>query len=119
MAALPDPVAGEGVVTHDPVTRSLLVKAKPGDRAWRYWRQGHQVLLAGGGYGGRDVPAIYASGASRGDVARGEAVADGWLRFKIRDAAAYRELVGGPLPSAIVTVDRAAGCILAVKFRGR
>jgi hypothetical protein len=43
---LPDPLAGDGVVTHDPVSRSLLVKAKPGDRAWPLWRRGHAAMLA-------------------------------------------------------------------------
>jgi len=115
---LPKPLAGDGVVTHDPVTRSLLVKAKTGDPVWPLWRQGHQALLDGnrsGRYSG--VPTVYASGAGRRDAAAGEAVGDGWLRFKIHDDAAYRELANALDLSAIVTVDKQAGRILAVRFR--
>jgi hypothetical protein len=52
----------------------------------------------------------------RRDVGRGEAVRDGWVRFKLADAD-YRQLAGEG--SAIVTVDRATGHILGVKFLGR
>ena len=64
MSRLPDPLAGDGVVTHDPVSRSLLVKAKAGDRVWPLWRRGHEALLSDSGsfYG---PPSVYASGAGR------------------------------------------------------
>jgi hypothetical protein len=68
------------------------------------WRQGHRALT------------VWASGAGRYEIARGEPVRDGWLRFKLSDAD-YRQLAGESL-SAIVTVDREAGRILGVKFRG-
>jgi hypothetical protein len=45
-------------------------------------------------------------------------VQDGWLRFKLSDAD-YRRLSSTPGLAAIVTVDRAAGQILGVKFLGR
>lgn len=110
--SLPDPLAGDGVVTYDPVSRSLLVKAKPGDRVWPLWQRGHRAWVAAvqsGRY--LEAPAVYASGA------RGEAVRDGWVRFTLRDDAAYRELVSAPALSAIVTVDRKSSAILSVKFR--
>jgi hypothetical protein len=44
-------------------------------------------------------------------------VRDGWLRFKLSDAD-YLQLASESL-AAIVTVDREAGRILGVKFRGR
>ena len=92
MTRLPIPLAGDGVVTHNPVSRSLLVKAKAGDRVWPLWRRGHQALLSDSGsfYG---PPSVYACGAGRYQVARGEPVRDGWLRFAFRhDEAAYKEL---------------------------
>lgn len=62
-----------------------------------------------------DAPTVRASGGGRGDIARGEPVRDGWLRFKLPDPL-YRELVSEPGLSAIVTVDREAAQILGVRF---
>jgi hypothetical protein len=67
-----------------------------------------------GRYGARSV---WAHAPGRRDIARGEPLRDGWLRFKVDDAT-YRQLAGEGL-SAIVTVDREAGHILGVRFRGR
>jgi hypothetical protein len=67
-----------------------------------------------GRYGARSV---WAQAPGRRDIARGEPVRDGWLRFKVDDAT-YRQLAGDGL-SAIVTVDRKAAQILGVKFIDR
>ena len=66
---------------------------------------------------GYTPPGVPAHTPSRRDVARGVPALDGSLRFHfpLRDPA-YKELVGKPI-SAIVTVDRASGQILGVKFR--
>jgi hypothetical protein len=63
------------------------------------------------------APTVWAHGAGRREIARGEPVRDGWLRFKLSDAD-YLQLAGEGL-SAIVTVDRDAAQILGVKFRRR
>jgi hypothetical protein len=60
----------------------------------------------------------YAHAPDRREIARGELVRDGWLRFQSSDAD-YRKLVNTPDLWAIVTVDREAGRILGVKFLGR
>ena len=44
----------------------------------------------------------------RRELARGEPVRDGWLRFKLSDAD-YRRLSSTPGLAAIITVDRQAG----------
>jgi hypothetical protein len=103
-------------MTFDPVSQSLLVKAKGGYAA-NLWRKGHAAMMeeADGRYG---APVVWAHGAGRREIARGEPVRGGWLRFQLSDAD-YRKLVNTPDLSAIVTVDREAGRILGVKFRGR
>jgi hypothetical protein len=68
-----------------------------------------------GRYGARSV---WGHAPGRRDIARGEPVRDGWLRFKVDDAT-YRQLAGGDGLAAIVTVDRQAGQILSVRFLGR
>jgi hypothetical protein len=80
-----------------------------------YWRQGHAALMRAEEAGRYGAPPVYAHAPGRRDIGRGEAVRGGWLRFQLSDAD-YRQLVGS---SAIVTVDRQAGQILSVKFRGR
>jgi hypothetical protein len=60
---------------------------------------------------------LYAHAPGRRAIARGEAVRDGWLRFKLSDAD-YRQPISEGL-SAIVTVDRGSGNILSVRFLGR
>jgi hypothetical protein len=108
--SLPSPLAGDGLVTHDPVTSSLLVKARPGSYAAHLWRKGHAAMMEDDGRYG--APTVWAHGA------RGEPVRDGWLRFKLSDAD-YRRLSNTQDLSAIVTVDRSGGQILGVKFLGR
>jgi hypothetical protein len=63
------------------------------------------------------APAVSAHAPGRRNLARGEPVRDGWLRFQLSDAD-YRQLAGEDL-GGIVTVDRQAGQILGVKFLGR
>lgn len=53
----------------------------------------------------------------RREIARGEPVRGGWLRFQLSDAT-YRQLAGQGL-SAIVTVDTRSPRILGVKFLSR
>jgi hypothetical protein len=67
---------------------------------------------------GRYALTVWAHAPGRREIARGEPVRDGWLRFKLSDAD-YRRLVGTPDLAAIVTVDLQAGQILGVKFLGR
>ena len=73
-----------GQVTHDSVTRSLLVK--PAERAWAWliWQRGHTALMQDDGSINGPRP-VFARLGHR-DVGRGEAVRDGWVRFKLSDA---------------------------------
>jgi hypothetical protein len=114
---VPKPLACDSQVTFDPATRSLLVKASGVGAI--YWRRGHAKLVAAGESGSyyEATPTVWAHAPGRRDIARGEAVRDGWLRFKVDDAT-YRQLAGSDL-SAIVTVDREAGQILGVRFKRR
>jgi transposase len=98
----------------DPASRSLSVKVSGVGAT--FWRRGHAAMAAAeeaGRYWGQ--PAVYAHAPGRRNVARGEPVRDGWLRFKLSDAD-YRQLSNMPGLSAIVTVDRRAAQILRVKF---
>ena len=108
--SVPAPLSAVAQVTHDPATRSLLVKVSGVGAT--FWRRGHAALE-------RDAykeRAVYAHARGRGEVGRGVAVQDGWLRFAV-DARVYRELTAKPL-QAIATVDQRAGRILGVKFLG-
>jgi hypothetical protein len=113
---VPAPLACDGETAHDPVSRSLLVKVSGVGAS--FWRRGHAAMMQAeeaGHYGPRSV---WAHAPGRRDIARGEPVRDGWLRFKLSDAD-YRQLSRTPDLAAIVTVDRQAGQILGVKFLGR
>ena len=104
---------GYGLIA-DPASRSLSVKVSGVGAT--FWRRGHAAMAAAeeaGRYWGQ--PAGYAHAPGRRNVARGEPVRDGWLRFKLSDAD-YRQLSNMPGLSAIVTVDRRAAQILRVKF---
>ena len=112
---VPAPLACDGETAHDPVSRSLLVKVSGVGAT--FWRRGHAAMAAAeeaGRYWG--APSVYAHAPGRRNLARGEPVRGGWLRFKLSDAD-YLRLAGESL-SAIVTVDRHAGQILGVKFLG-
>ena len=111
---VPAPLACDGVVTHDPATKSLLVKVS--GLGGTFWRRGHAVMMRDVA-AGRYSASVWANAPGRREIARGEPVDGGWLRFKLDDAD-YRQLAGDGL-SAIVTVDRDAAQILGVKFRNR
>lgn len=115
---VPSPLAVDGETTHDPATNSLLVKVS--GVGGIYWRRGHAALLKAEESGNywTAPPAVSASAPGRRDIARGEPVRDGWLRFKLSDAD-YRQLVSRRDLGVIVTVDQQAGHILGVKFRHR
>jgi hypothetical protein len=83
-----------------------------------FWRRGHQALVAAEEAGRYGAPTVWAHTTGRREVARGEAVHDGWLRFKLSPND-YRKLTSNPGLSAIATVDRATGRIMGVKFLGR
>ena len=105
-----------GQVTHDSVTRSLLVK--PAERAWAWliWQRGHTALMQHDGSINGPRPVFARLG--HGDVGRGEAVRDGWVRFKLSDAD-YRQLAGESDLGAIVTVDRGTSRLFGVALCGR
>ena len=115
-ANLPQPLAADGQVSVDPVSRPLLVKPAQSGHASLLWRQGHAAMVQAEGTIGE--PVMFASAPGRPNVGRGEPITDGWLRFKL-SRADYRKLAGEPNLSAIVVVDRQAGQILGVKFLGR
>jgi hypothetical protein len=110
---VPAPLACDGETAHDPVSRSLLVKVSGFGAS--FWRRGHAAMVAAEEAGRYGTRSVYAHAPGRRDIARGEPVRDGWLRFKLSDAD-YRQLSGTPDLAAIVTVDRQAGQILGVKF---
>jgi hypothetical protein len=113
MTRLPQPLSVTGQVTHDPVTRSLLARPAEAGLGSLIWRQGHQAMMEDA----YATPAVYARVAGKGEVGRrGEAVRDGWLRFQLDDAD-YRALAREGV-SAILTVDKQVGTILAVRFIG-
>ena len=116
MSQLPQPLSATGQVTFDPVTRSLLVK--PAERGWAglIWDRGHAALMQDDGSSLAGPRPVFARVAGRGEIGRGEAVRDGWLRFQLSDAD-YRALAR-PDTSAIFTVDKQLGTILAVRFIG-
>jgi len=114
VAAVPAPLACDAAVTFDPVSRSLLVKVS--GFGGSFWRRGHAAMLAAeeaGRYWA--APTVYAHAPGRRDIARGEPVRDGWLRFKLNDAD-YRRLSSTADLAVICTVDRQAAQILSVKF---
>jgi hypothetical protein len=116
VAAVPAPLACDGQVTYDPASRTLSVKVSGAGAT--FWRRGYAAMMAAEDAGRYyAAPTVWAHGAGRREIARGEPVRDGGLRFKLSDAD-YLQLAGESL-SAIVTVDRQAGQILGVKFLGR
>jgi hypothetical protein len=112
---LPQPLSVTGQVTFDPVSRSLLARPAETGLGSLIWRQGHQAMMEDGG-SITGPPAVYARVAGRGEVGRGEAVRDQWLRFQLNDAD-YRALAREDV-SAICTVDKQTGNILSVRFLG-
>jgi hypothetical protein len=114
VSRLPQPLSVTGQVTFDPVTRSLLAKPAETGLGSLIWRRGHEALMQNDGSIGGPSP-VFARLGGR-DVGRGEAVRAQWLRFQLDDAD-YRALAREGV-SAICTVDRQSGNILAVRFLG-
>ena len=116
MSRLPHPLSVTGQVTFDPVTRSLLAKPAEAGLGSLLWRRGHEALMQNDGSLGGPSP-VFARVAGKGDIGRrGEPVRDQWLRSQLDDAD-YRALAREGV-SAICTVDRQSGNILAVRFLG-
>jgi len=102
--SLPKPLACDGEATHDPASKSVLVRVSGfGASFWRRgprpWRRLRRLAATTHRPSTRMRLAVA--------ISRGEAVRDGWLRFQLSDAD-YRQLTGEGL-SAIVTVDHNAG----------
>lgn len=76
--SLPQPLAAHAQVGFDPVTRSLLVKPAASSEGYArsLWRRGHAALAAAAASGRywAGPPDVWAHGAGRRDIARGEAV---------------------------------------------
>jgi hypothetical protein len=73
-AAVPQPLACDGETVHDPVSRSVLVKVSGFGAS--FWRRGHSAMLEAE-EARRYADTVWASGAGRYEIARGEAVRDG------------------------------------------
>jgi hypothetical protein len=54
---VPKPLAAAGQVTHDPTSRSLLVKPAKAGYAAHLWRMGHRAMLEEGRFG---APSVWA-----------------------------------------------------------
>jgi hypothetical protein len=116
VSRLPQPLSVTGQVTFDPVTRSLLAKPAETGLGWLIWQRGHRALMEDAG-GVNGPQPVFARVAGKGDIGRrGQPVRDQWLRFQLDDAD-YRALAREGV-SAICTVDRQSGNILAVRFLG-
>ena len=103
-------MAADGEVTFDPVSRSVLVKVSGFGAS--FWRRGHRAMMEQAG--SYNEPVVWAHSPGRGQLSRGEAVRDNWLRFKLSDAD-YRQLAGEGA-SAVVVVDRGSGRIMGVRL---
>jgi hypothetical protein len=111
--AVPQPMAVDGETTHDPASRSLLVRVSGVGAS--FWRRGHAAMMQAEEAGRYGSQSVYAHAPGRRELARGEPVRDGWLRFKLNDAD-YRRLSSTADLAVICTVDRQAAQILSVKF---
>jgi hypothetical protein len=120
---LPQPLAADGVVFNDVISRTLTVRLS--DQANGYtrllWREGWQALRRAQESGWRrDVPDVWASAPGAYRVAHGVPGEGGTLRFHFpARTAAYTELIGRPGLAAIVTMDRSSHHILSVKLINR
>jgi hypothetical protein len=121
---LPQPAAVDGVVFHDPATRTLHVRLS--DQANGYtkllWQQGWQMLCRAeeAGWPRRGAPWVWASTPGAYQVVHGLPGDGGTLKFHFPPGtAAYSELVGKPGLVAIATIDRGTHHILSVKFLHR
>jgi hypothetical protein len=112
--SLPDPLAADAEVVKDPAEWSLIVKpAQTGGHAALLWRQGLRALA-------EDASSdVWAYVGHDHRIARGLPEEDG-LRFQWDyGASVYRALASCPRLRAVGTLDRVAGRILRVRFRGK
>jgi hypothetical protein len=113
-----DPLAAPGRVDVDPDSRTLIVRPAPQADAYAklLWRAGHSTLTAEErtGYG----HTVWADSPGHEKVAPGMPGADGTVRFKFHDAAAWREVASLPDLRAYVVLNRRTKTILGVTFRG-
>jgi hypothetical protein len=116
--ALPRPLIDDGVVSNDPLARTLTVRPSPHARACTkvLWREAVRAQ------GKADAPTVWASGAGEYQAAYGrpaEATVDA-LEFKFpRVNPVYRWLVSMRGLHARIAVDRATGRIIGVTLRGK
>jgi hypothetical protein len=112
---LPNPRAVDGAVVLDVATRTATVMPAETGFPAMLWRRGIEKMMRGG-YG---APTVWAHGLGHPQIAPGQPEG-GALKFTFHKGdPAWAELLGTPRLSAIITVDREAGQILGVKFRGR
>jgi hypothetical protein len=124
MEVLPRPVAVDGVVFHDVLTRTLSVRLS--DRASGYerllWTQAWQQQRRGreAGWPPGSVPWLYADVPGAPRVVHGQPADGGAMSFHFPPGTAgYSELISKPGLVAIVTVDRATHRFLTCRFLNR
>jgi hypothetical protein len=83
VAAVPAPLACDSQVTFDPATRSVLVKVSGVGAS--FWRRGHAAMMQAEEAGRYGSQSVYVHAPGRRELARGEPVRDGWLRFKLSE----------------------------------
>jgi hypothetical protein len=112
---LPNPRAVDGAVVLDLAARiATVVPTETGFPAM-LWRRGIEKM----GRGGYGAPTVWAHGLGHQQIAHGQPEG-GALKFVFHKGdAAWPDLVGTPGLAATVVVDREAGTILSVRFRGR
>ena len=113
---VPQPMAVDGETTHDPATRSVLVRVSGVGAS--YWRRGHAALMQAeeaGSYVHGLCGRMRLAAARLREVSRCGMGGCG----SSSATPTYRRLVGAPGLAAIVTVGRDAAQILGVKFRRR
>jgi hypothetical protein len=111
---VPDPLAADAVVVKDPAEWSLIAKpAQTSGHAALLWRQGLRALA-------EDASSdVWAYVGHDHRIARGMPEEDG-LRFQWDYGDfVYRALASRPRLRAVVTLDRVAGRIMRVRFRGK
>jgi hypothetical protein len=122
--ALPRPVAVDGVVFNDVLTRTLSVRL--GDRADGYtrllwqqaWQQQRRSREAGWPVDG--APWVYADVPGAPRVVHGLPAEGGVMSFHFPPGTAgYSELISKPGLVAIVTVDRGTHQFLTCRFLNR
>ena len=114
---LPHPIVDDGVVTNDPLSRTLTVRPAPdaSGTAKLLWRDAVRAQAAAA-----QPPAVWAHGGGEAKVAYGVPAGADALQFRFAPGnAAYARLVSTPGLRARIAMDRASGQIISVTFRGR